>query len=116
MSILTLIFAVPLVTGLLLAFVPRNYRVVMRGAAVLATFLSALLAVAMFVQFNGAQGGSNGFKFECQLPWISALGISYHVGADGINVGLILMGDIVAFAAACVSSEIKEREKEFYVL
>ena len=35
---------------------------------------------------------------------------------DGINVGLILMGAIVAFAAACVSWEIKEREKEFYIL
>ena len=45
-----------------------------------------------------------------------ALGISYHVGVDGINVGLILMGAIVAFAAACVSWEIKEREKEFYIL
>ena len=44
------------------------------------------------------------------------LGISYHVGVDGINVGLILMGAIVAFAAACVSWEIKEREKEFYIL
>ena len=41
---------------------------------------------------------------------------SYHVGVDGINVGLILMGAIVAFAAACVSWEIKDREKEFYIL
>src|SRR5260370_29797224 len=40
----------------------------------------------------------------------------YHVGVDGINVGLVLMGAIVAFAAACVSWEIKEREKEFYIL
>ena len=31
-------------------------------------------------------------------------------------MGLILMGAIVAFAAACVSWEIKEREKEFYIL
>ena len=33
-----------------------------------------------------------------------------------MNVGLILMGAIVAFAAACCSWEIKEREKEFYIL
>ena len=31
-------------------------------------------------------------------------------------MGLILMGTLVAFAAACVSWEIKEREKEFYIL
>jgi NADH-quinone oxidoreductase subunit M len=35
---------------------------------------------------------------------------------DGLNVGLILMGAIVAFAAALCSWEIKEREKEFYIL
>src|SRR4029077_9995589 len=35
---------------------------------------------------------------------------------DGINVCLILMGAIVAFAAACASWEIKSYEKEFYVL
>jgi NADH-quinone oxidoreductase subunit M len=35
---------------------------------------------------------------------------------DGLNVGLILMGAIVAFAATCVASEITERQKEFYLL
>ena len=113
---LTCVIAIPLIAALVLAFVPRNYRVVMRGAAVLATLVSAVLALLMFLQFGSAQGGPNGFKFEYQVPWISTLGISYHVGVDGINVGLVLMGAIVAFAAACLSSEIQEREKEFYIL
>ena len=106
----------PLVAALVLALVPRNYRVVFRGVALLATLVSALLAVVMFVGFNGAQGGAYGFKFESQAAWVRAVGISYHVGVDGLNVGLVLMGAIVAFAAACLSSEIKEREKEFYIL
>lgn len=114
--ILTLILACPLVAALVLVFIPRNYRVVMRAAAVLATFLSAALAILMFVQFNTATPGPYGFKFQYQVPWIEALGIGYHVGVDGLNVGLVLMGAIVAFAAACVSWEIKEREKEFYIL
>src|SRR5438093_10659002 len=70
----------------------------------------------MFLQFNGAALGTSGYRFEHQIPWVAALGISYHVGVDGINVGLLLMGAIVAFAAACVSWEIKEREKEYYIL
>src|SRR5205807_8799172 len=47
---------------------------------------------------------------------VPALGIGYHVGVDGINVGIVLMGAIVALVAACVSWEIKTREKEFYIL
>lgn len=118
MSVLTYILGIPLLAALALAFVPRNYRVVMRAGAIFATLLSALLALGMFLQFDHAQAGATGFKFEQVLPWVSAGGIeiSFHLGVDGINVGLVLMGAIVAFAAACVSWEIKEREKEFYIL
>jgi len=113
---LTLILGLPLLAAIALAFVPRGFRVLIRAAAVLATLLSAVLAVLMFLGFDGAAPGPHGFKFEWQVPWVASLGISYHVGVDGINVGLVLMGAIVALAAACVSWEIKEREKEFYIL
>ena len=113
MSILTYIWGWPLVAALALIFVPRNYRVIIRGIAVLATLFSAVLAVKMFCQFVP---GATGFQFEQQIPWVESLGISYHVGVDGLNVGLILMGAIVAFAAALCSWEIQTREKEFYIL
>jgi len=116
MSILTYIFGWPLVAALLLVFVPRNYRVIIRAIALLATLTSAVLAVKMFMQYAGAPLDVDGYRFVQQIPWVESLGISYHVGVDGLNVGLILMGAIVAFAAACCSWEIKEREKEFYIL
>src|SRR5712672_3649181 len=113
MSTLTYIIGSPLLAAVVLAFVPRTFRPVMRGVAIAATFFSAVLAVKMFLQFQTAAAD---YQFGEQLSWVSTLGISYHVGVDGINVGLVLMGAIVAFAAACVSWEIKEREKEFYIL
>lgn len=113
MSILTYIFCVPLLAAVLLIFVPRNYRVIVRFVAVLATLISAVLAVKMFSQFIP---GASGFQFEQQVPWVPSVGISYHVGVDGLNVGLILMGAIVAFAATLCSWEIQTREKEFYIL
>src|SRR5580698_7349986 len=113
MSILTYIWGIPVLAALLLIVVPRNYRVIIRAIAVLATLISAALAVKMFCQFVP---GANGFQFEQQIPWVASLGISYHVGVDGLNVGLILMGAIVAFAAALCSYEIQSREKEFYIL
>jgi NADH-quinone oxidoreductase subunit M len=116
MSTLTYIIGWPLIAAMVLTFVPRNYRVIMRGVAVFATLVSACLAIKMFLQFNGAAIGAAGFRFEDQVSWVESLGISYHVGVDGINVGLVLMGAIVAFAAACVSWEIQNREKEYYIL
>jgi NADH-quinone oxidoreductase subunit M len=113
MSILTYILGIPLLAALALAFVPRSLRVVMRAVAIFATLVSAVLSVVMFLRFDPA---TLGYQMTQQISWVSALGISYHVGVDGINVGLLLMGALVAFAAACVSWEIKEREKEFYIL
>ena len=112
-SILTYIAGWPILAALVLIVVPRNYRVIIRAIAVLGTLISAVLAVKMFCQFVP---GTTGFQFEEQIPWVTSLGISYHVGVDGLNVGLILMGAIVAFAATLCSWEIQTREKEFYIL
>jgi len=113
MSILTYISGWPLLAALVLVLVPGNYRVIIRSVALLATFISMALAVDMFCNF---QTGHEGFQFEQQIPWVQSLGISYHVGVDGLNVGLILMGAVVGFAATCCSWEIQKREKEFYIL
>jgi NADH-quinone oxidoreductase subunit M len=116
MSILTLILGLPLVAAVGLAFVPRDYRFVMRLVALGATAVSALLAILLFVQYPGAEANADGYRFVQQIPWVESLGISYFVGVDGINLGLVLMGAIVAFAAACCSWNINSREKEFYIL
>ncbi|MCW5553525.1 MAG: NADH-quinone oxidoreductase subunit M [Verrucomicrobiae bacterium] len=118
MTTLTLIFLLPLLAAITLAFVPRNFAVIMRAMAVGVTFVTMLLAVLMFWQFNGATADEYGYRFVSTIPGLGAesLGIACKLGVDGLNVGLVLMGAIVAFAAACCSFEIKSREKEFYIL
>jgi NADH-quinone oxidoreductase subunit M len=113
---LTYIAGWPLLAALALIVVPGNYRVIIRAIAVLATFISAVLAVKMFCAYGSAIPDGDGYRFVDQIPWVASLGISYHVGVDGLNVGLILMGAIVAFAATLCSWEIQSREKEFYIL
>src|SRR6266436_8174321 len=113
---LTSIICLPLMAALLLVLIPRNYRPVIRAVALLATLATLVLATLLFLKFDAAAAGPGGYKFTRQVPWVESLGISYHVGVDGINLGLIFMGAIVAFAAACVSWEIKSQVKEFYVL
>src|SRR5215471_11641289 len=78
--------------------------------------MSILTYIAGWPLLAALVPGANGYQFEQQIPWVESLGISYHVGVDGLNVGLILMGAIVAFAAALCSFEIQSREKEFYIL
>jgi len=115
MTTLVLIVLLPLFAAVVLAFVPRESRVVPRLTALAATFAAAVLAVRLFLAFDPAVAG---YQFVTSLPWlgVKALGIQCRFGVDGLSVPLILMGAIVAFAAACVSWEITGREKEFYIL
>src|SRR6266705_4868638 len=103
-SILTYILGTPLMAAFLLVFVTGNFRVMIRAIALAATFVPMVLAIRMFCQFVT---GHVGYQFEQQIPWVESLGMSYHVGVDGLNVGLVLMGAIVAFVAACCSWEIQ---------
>jgi len=111
--ILTLIIFLPLLAAMVIALMPREIRFGIRVVALGATLVTMLLGILLFFSF---QTGFPGYQFEWNASWVQSLGINYHVGVDGINVGLIFMGTIVAFAAACVSWEIKTYEKEFYIL
>lgn len=115
MTTLTLIFALPLLAAIALAFAPRKAAFIPRAVAVGVTFVTMLLAGLMFWKFDAK---AEGYQFVSAIPWLGAesLGIACKFGVDGLNIGLVLMGAIVAFAAACCSFEIKSREKEFYIL
>lgn len=103
----------PFLGMLLLFFVPRGRARIVRGVSVFTVFMSLVTALYVFIRFSPGQAG---FQFEQTLDWIPALGVSLHVGVDGLNLGLLVMAALVAFASVCISREVKTREKEFYIL
>ena len=115
LSPITYILLWPFLGALVIALLPRDLRLVIRTVALVSTLFSLLLAVKVFVQFD-LDPNIAGPQLVQKTLWVEALGISYHVGVDGLNIGLILLAAIVAFAAACVSTEIETRHKEFYFL
>src|ERR1044072_3562503 len=111
--ILPTILLLPLFGAIAVALIPRSYGFLIRVVALATTFASMLLAFLMFAKFVP---GKEGYQFVASYEWVRARGITLKVGVDGLNVGLVLMGAIVAFAATSMSYMIKEREKEYYVL
>ena len=51
-----------------------------------------------------------------KVPWIPALGIEYHLAADGISLTLVLLTGIAAIAGILFSWNIEHRAKEFFAL
>ncbi|MCB1129305.1 MAG: NADH-quinone oxidoreductase subunit M, partial [Verrucomicrobiae bacterium] len=113
MASLSFIIFCPLAAALVIALLPAGLRVLFRLLAIAGTFLALVGAARVFLGFEA--GGAE-FQFVEQADWIRALGAGYHLGVDGLNVGLLLMAAMVGFAAACVSWEIEHREKEYYIL
>ena len=110
---LTFTILFPLLGAIAVAFTPATYRFLIRIIAIATTALALACGIAVFLSFDSTVAG---YQLKESLTWVESLGIQYKVGVDGINVGIILMGSIVAFAATCMSYLITERIKEFYFL
>lgn len=112
---ITSLILTPLITALLVMCLPATLRVPIRLVAVLGAALTAWKAISLF---GATLPGIADLQHEQLLPWVSLpnFNIAYHVGVDGINVGLILAAAIVGFAAVCVSWDIERQTKLYYVL
>jgi NADH-quinone oxidoreductase subunit M len=51
-----------------------------------------------------------------KVPWIPALGIEYHLAADGISLTLVLLTGIAASVGILFSWNVEHRAKEFFAL
>ena len=72
-----------------------------------------LLSLLLFFYF---QSETAGMQFVENVPWIPSLGVSYHLGVDGISLFLVLLTTLLS-AVAILSSwtAITERVKEYYI-
>lgn len=113
MSSLTTLLLTPFIGALLVLAVPGNYRVILRAIALLTGALTAIQAVVLF---SGFEAGSAEMQFVQLAQWIPSVGLNYHVGVDGLNIGLVLMAALVSFAAICAAWEIERQVKLFYFL
>src|SRR5262249_53769199 len=72
------------------------------------------IAISFIARFDA---GKAGLQFVTDRVWISALGIHYKLGLDGLNVALVLITTIL-FSLALIWSSFREwdRPQVFYFL
>lgn len=118
MTMLGWLVAVPLLAAVALLFIPRTVPRAPRALAWMATAVTAVLAVAVFLRYPGTPVNAEGYRMVTEIPGLGApsLGIRYRLGVDGLNVGLLMMSALVAWAAVACAREVRERAKEFYFL
>src|SRR6184192_2637745 len=110
-ALLSTVTFVPMLGGLALVFVPRRRAGLLKTSALLIALLVFALSLPLYFGFDG---DSADFQFEEQRVWMPTLGVSYHVGIDGISLLLVLLTTfLMPLALASAWGGIEDRVKEF---
>ncbi len=109
--ILSFIVFTPIVAGLLILLIPAERKTEIRVAALAAGTFALLLSIWAYFSYDIAAGG---YQFIEKYTWLPALGISYHVGMDGMNGPLVLLTGIVMFTGVLISWGVDDRPREFF--
>lgn len=101
---------------LVLMLLPKGNAALARGVALLFALAGLGLGIGGFVQYKSAIAapGSDKILTITNADWISALGIHYHLAADGISITLVLLTGLAAVAGILFSWNIENRTKEFF--
>lgn len=111
--ILSAIILAPLIAVVILLFVSEKMIALIRTIAVVSTSISLVLSFYLLFAYDKAKGG---YQFIEKIEWVRSLGISYHLGVDGISVAMLVLTSIVIFTGVFVSwVGIKHRIKEHYI-
>jgi len=111
---LSFLIFTPILGALLIALVPRDKDGAIKWIALMFSLVTLSLAFGLFLTF---QAGEADFQFVEKIPWIGDLGISYHVGVDGISLFLVMLtAFIVPILLFAPWEAIKERLKLYAMM
>lgn len=109
--ILSVIIFTPIVAGLLILLMPGERKAEIRVTALAAATFALLLSIWVYFTYDMQVGG---YQFIEKYDWLPFLGISYHVGIDGMSAPLVLLTGIVMFTGVLISWGIDDRPREFF--
>ena len=113
MNFLTVITFFPMVGMLAILLLPRERKDAIRTVAAAATLVPLALASLMWLKFDTHNGG---YQFEVRLPWISSLGVEYHLGVDGLSIPMVWLSCLLLFLGAIASWGIEKGVKGYMLL
>jgi NADH-quinone oxidoreductase subunit M len=109
--ILSVIVFTPILAGMLILLIPGERRDEIRVTALAAAFIAMILSAWVYFSYDLATGG---YQLVEKYDWLPVLGISYHVGVDGISAPLVLLTGVVMFTGVLISWGLDDRPREFF--
>jgi len=110
-SILSCIIFLPLLGALLVLATPKKNIGLIKTIATLSTAAALLFSLPLMFKFSLF---SPVMQFQEKLPWIPQINVWYHLGVDGISIGLVFLTALLGFLACVASYGINTRQKEYF--
>jgi NADH-quinone oxidoreductase subunit M len=112
-QILTLVTFLPTVGAILLLFLNEKNKQGIKVAAFVTSLVTFIFSLYLYFNFKS---GTSDMQFEVNQPWITGLGINYHVGIDGISLLLILLTTLLtAISILSAWNAVEDRLKGFMI-
>ena len=113
-QILSWITFIPLIGMTVILFLPKTGVAAIKGVSVVATAIPLLLATQVY--FGLFEMGTAQYQLVQRLPWITALGVEYYVGIDGLSLALVWLTTLLLFVGVFASFGIEKAGKAYYAL
>jgi NADH-quinone oxidoreductase subunit M len=88
MGILGWTTLLPILGALLVMLVPKEEESIHRGIGLFTSLATFIVSLFILGGFDNSQAG---LQLEVNRPWVSAMGINFHLGVDGISLWLVLL-------------------------
>ncbi|MBN1680358.1 MAG: NADH-quinone oxidoreductase subunit M [Anaerolineae bacterium] len=134
-GVLTGILLTPVIGAIVILLLDDESKEQARIIAALATGITLLLALGVFLGYSVDDANAAAtaaaeavtdeaaaaegevvepyFAFEDHVQWVESLGISWHLGVDGISAPMVLLTALAGFAGVLISWGIQDRVREF---
>jgi NADH-quinone oxidoreductase subunit M len=112
-SVLSAVTFLPLLGAALVFVLPRRAEGLVKVTALATTLVTFAVSVPLFMRFDASLSA---YQFVEQRAWMPTLGVSYHLGVDGISLLLVLLTTFL-MPLVLLSSwhSIERRWKEFAI-
>ncbi len=112
-NILTLILFTPVLVAIILLFLPRADKKVLRWVTLVGSLIPFALALFLWFSFKS---DTPGFQFETQSLWYGEINSSFHLGVDGLSLTMVLLTTLLTPVAILASFSITERIRPYMIL
>ena len=114
-NLLNWILWLPVVGMVGVAFIPKGKEEMIRYAALVVTFLTFLLTILLYLNFDQSIPGIQE-DFSITRSWIPSFNIYYRLGVDGISLPMVLLTGLLFFLCVLSSWTVGKSVKAFFIL